>query len=227
VIRKILARLTYANILATVAVVLAMGGTAAAAFIINSNADVAPGTISGHNPPGGDHANIIGQSVTTGDLATSAVNGPKVADSAISSGKIADGSIQPTDLSAAALGARAYGYVPTSLDATRSKNVLAVSNPSPGTYCVKLVASIDPSTATLIAATEYGSDSTSYIADNEAHAEWWQGAPDCTTRRLEVRTFLDEQKTQVQSVDGCAGCTVDDTYRDLDLVNQGFSFVVP
>jgi hypothetical protein len=65
------------------------------------------------------------------------------------------------------------------------------------------------------------------ISSNEAHAEWWQGAPDCPSGQHEVRTFLDEQATQLQSVSGCGACTVTDTYRDLDLVDQGFSFEVP
>jgi hypothetical protein len=225
VIRKMLARLTYANVLATVAVVLAMGGTAAAAFIINSNADVAPGTISGHNPPGGDHANIIGQSVSAGDLATNAVTGAKVADNAITSPKIANHAVMPQDLATVARGARAYGYYPNFL--SLSKNVVAVTNPDDGDYCIKLAPSIDTSKATLIPSPEFGSDNTSEGGDQVAHAEWVAFGTECPAGQMQVRTWLDEQKTKVQNVSGCVGCTVNDTYRDLVRVDQGFSFVVP
>jgi hypothetical protein len=55
-----------------VALVFSLAGTAEAAFLITSNSQVGPGTISGHHPPSGDHANIIGGSLATQDLALSA-----------------------------------------------------------------------------------------------------------------------------------------------------------
>jgi hypothetical protein len=219
--------LSFANVVSVIALFAALGGTATAAVIITSNSQVASGTISGHNPPSGKHANIISGSVGGSDLGAGAVAGGKVAKDAITSSKILDRSVGLVDLAKAARGARAYGYVPSGLNATRSKNVVAVSNPSAGTYCVKLASSIDPSTATLIASPEYGSDNTSYLGDQLAHVEWWAGAPDCPSGQMEVRTFLDEQKTKQQNVTGCVGCSATDTYRDLDLIDQGFSFVVP
>ena len=62
-------RLTYANVVATLALFLALGGTAAAAVLITSNSQVAANTISGHVPPAGKHANLIGGSVNGVDLA--------------------------------------------------------------------------------------------------------------------------------------------------------------
>jgi hypothetical protein len=61
--------LTYANVVSTLALVFAMGGTAAAAVMITSNKQVAPNTISGHTPPSGDHANVIAGSINNTDLA--------------------------------------------------------------------------------------------------------------------------------------------------------------
>jgi hypothetical protein len=60
---------TYANVVATLALLFAMGGTAAAAVMITSNSQVAKNTISGHHPPSGAHANIISASVNGTDLA--------------------------------------------------------------------------------------------------------------------------------------------------------------
>lgn len=54
------------------------GGTAIAAYVVSSNSQVGPGTISGHNPPSGDHANIIGGSVNAQDLAAGAVTPSKL-----------------------------------------------------------------------------------------------------------------------------------------------------
>jgi hypothetical protein len=215
VIRRLRTGSTYAGVAATLALVISLGGTAVASFVVSSNADVAPGTIAGHHPPAGKHANIIASSVNTTDLAKNAVT----------SGKIANHTVQPVDLAPAARGARAYGYFTNVL--TRSRNVVSVHNPSDGTYCITLKASINVNSATLIAATEFGADNTSDGGNQVAHAEWRAAAPDCPAGQMEVLTFLDEQKTQVQPVTGCSGCTVDDTYRDLVLTDQGFSFVVP
>jgi hypothetical protein len=60
--------LTYANVMATIAVFVALGGTAAATVLITSNRQVAKNTISGHNPPSGKHPNVIAGSVNSKDL---------------------------------------------------------------------------------------------------------------------------------------------------------------
>ncbi len=67
--RALAKRLTYANVVATCALFLAMGGTAAAAVLISSNSQVASNTISGHQPPSGKHSNLIAGSVNGTDLA--------------------------------------------------------------------------------------------------------------------------------------------------------------
>jgi hypothetical protein len=62
--------LTYANVVATLALFVALGGgTALASYVISSNKQVGPGTISGHKPPSGDHANIIAGSISGNDIA--------------------------------------------------------------------------------------------------------------------------------------------------------------
>jgi hypothetical protein len=59
-LKRIGPRLIYANVMVTLlAFVVLGGGTAIASFPINSNADAAPDTISGHVPPAGDHPNLI------------------------------------------------------------------------------------------------------------------------------------------------------------------------
>jgi len=67
-------RLIRANGIAMLALVVAMSGSAAAAaFVVSKNAQVGPGTISGHAPPTGDHANLVPGSVNSQDLANGSV----------------------------------------------------------------------------------------------------------------------------------------------------------
>ena len=51
-----------------VAVLVLGGGTALASYVISSNSQVGPGTISGHNVSTGKHANIIAGSVNDQDV---------------------------------------------------------------------------------------------------------------------------------------------------------------
>jgi hypothetical protein len=87
-IERIRARLTYANVMATLAVFIALGGTAAASVIITSNTQVASNTISGHHPPSGKHANLIAGSVNAQDLANGAVTNGKLGARAVTSPKL-------------------------------------------------------------------------------------------------------------------------------------------
>ena len=76
--------------IALLALFLATGSSSAlASFIIGSNSQVGPGTISGHHPPSGDHANIIGGSIASGDLANGAVSTGKLTTGAVTEGKVA------------------------------------------------------------------------------------------------------------------------------------------
>jgi hypothetical protein len=66
---RIRQHLTYANVMVTIlAFVVLGGGTALAAYVVSSNSQIGPGTVSGHNPPSGKHSNIIGGSVSGRDL---------------------------------------------------------------------------------------------------------------------------------------------------------------
>lgn len=76
---RIRKHLTYANVMATLAVFLVLGGgTALASYVISSNGQIGPGTVSGHKPPSGKHANIIAGSVSGTDLAPAAVGSAKL-----------------------------------------------------------------------------------------------------------------------------------------------------
>ena len=77
--QRIRSHLTFANVVSLAALFVALGGTATAVtYVVSSNSQVGPGTISGHKPPAGDHANVIGGSVNAADLANQSVTQAKI-----------------------------------------------------------------------------------------------------------------------------------------------------
>jgi hypothetical protein len=85
-------------IVACVALFVALGGTGlAASYVVSSNSQVGPGTISGHNPPSGKHANIIGGSVNGTDLANGAATLGKLAPNSVNGSKVVNGSLTAAD----------------------------------------------------------------------------------------------------------------------------------
>lgn len=80
--------LTFANVVSLIALFVALGGTGfAASYVVSSNSQVGPGTISGHKPPNGDHANLIPGSLNSTDLATGAVTAPDLANGSVGTSK--------------------------------------------------------------------------------------------------------------------------------------------
>jgi hypothetical protein len=67
---RIRKHLTYANVISTLTLFLVLGGgTALAAYVVSSNSQIGPGTVSGHKPPSGKHANVIAGSINGKDVA--------------------------------------------------------------------------------------------------------------------------------------------------------------
>lgn len=67
--RWLRSHLTYANVMVSILAFLVLGGgTALGAFVVSSNSQIGPGTVSGHNPPTGKHANIISGSISDQDV---------------------------------------------------------------------------------------------------------------------------------------------------------------
>jgi hypothetical protein len=73
-----------ATLLASLALLISLGGNAAAAILITSNGQVGRGTISGHKPPSGEHANLIAGSVTGTDIADDSLTGSDIQESSLS-----------------------------------------------------------------------------------------------------------------------------------------------
>ena len=81
---RIRSRLTYANVMVTIlAFIVLGGGTALASYVISSNSQVGPGTISGHKPPTGKHANLIAGTVNGEDVADETLSGRDVLEQSL------------------------------------------------------------------------------------------------------------------------------------------------
>ena len=86
-------RFSYANVVATLGVFVALAGSAAAAVVVSSNDQIARNTVYGANLPAGKNDNIVGGSVGTSDLGPSAVTNNKLAAAAVGSDKLASKSV--------------------------------------------------------------------------------------------------------------------------------------
>jgi hypothetical protein len=66
-------------VVACSALFVALGGTAlTTTYVVSSNSQIGLGTVSGHKPPSGDHANIIGGSINGSDIASGSVTAAKL-----------------------------------------------------------------------------------------------------------------------------------------------------
>jgi hypothetical protein len=186
------------------------GGTAYAADTVLSS-DIKDGEV--HTE---DLANLA---VTAGKLNNSSVGKNKVAGNAIDSARIADGTIGAQDLAAGVSGPRAYGLI-QGTGHTRDKNVVAVTNPVPGLFCIQVAAGIDPNASSAVATPDYTDDQT-LIGDNnnQAVVEVETSIPACGSN-LAIETFVRSVGTGSE-----AGGTVVRTIS-LTRQNQPFFFVL-
>ena len=88
-------RLTYANVVATLALFLSLGGAAVAANTIRSG-DIAPGAVQ--------TGDIHQRAITSGKLAVGAVRGNQIAPRSVGSAQIAPGSIGRSEIAPDAIG---------------------------------------------------------------------------------------------------------------------------
>ena len=140
-------RLTYANLMATFAVFIALGGSSYAAI-----------TITGKNVK---NSSLTGKDIKNSSLKTSDVKNRSLLAKDFKSGQLVAGARGPAGTNGAngsAGTARAYGNVSGDgvLDPTVRKNA-TVTRTSAGIYCIKLDPSIDASTTAASATLALGS----------------------------------------------------------------------
>src|SRR5215203_2643878 len=111
---KRLFRPSPAMAVACLALFVGLGGTAlAASYVVSSNSQVGPGTISGHKPPTGAHANVIGGSLNATDLAPGAVTRGKLGADSVNGDKVVNGSLTAADADTTSLQRRVTGTCPS------------------------------------------------------------------------------------------------------------------
>ena len=114
--------------MSTLAVFLVLGGgTALASYVITSNSQVGPDTISGHKPPAGDHANVVVGSLDTSDLAAGAVTDGKLAGGAVDTPKFAAGATAPNAAQLGGASAAAFQRRITGRCGTRGRAISSVN----------------------------------------------------------------------------------------------------
>ena len=151
--KQIRKRLTYANVMSSIAVFFVLSGaTAFAATKIGSN------EIQGNSITTGkikkeavSRAKIKKAAVDASKLADGAVTNTKIADNAVTSNKIADGAVTGNKLAAGTIGRGSLGAVSKlipqgfayadfngEVDPAFTENIPNATNPSSGIYCFDL-----------------------------------------------------------------------------------------
>jgi hypothetical protein len=214
---------TPAAVIAIVALVVALSGTAVAAshYIITSTSQIKPSVLRAlHASTGAKGTAAVAGA--QGPAGATGAQGPAGAQGIPGLTGVQGPQGVPGD-------ARAYALVIppcdgcelgenfTSLVAAHSKNV-ALAEPHgdyygtpPGTWCFVLEGGIDPSTATVIVSAASTEDERS----SAISAEWEPYARDCAKGQIEIKTFVDTIK-QGEVVEESAG-----------IHPVSFSFVVP
>jgi len=183
-LRGIRSRLTYANVMATVAVFIALGGVSYAAVKLPKNsvgsAQIKKNAVTGAKVKSGAISAIdLSQAVRT-QLAKAGVPGPQGPA----------GAQGAQGVPGAAGSARAYGTVKedgTVVDPARMKNVVSVrrSGFPTGRYCIALAPSIDAATANVVVSLDYN------FASNGSTVGSDSSRSDCsaTSNEVEIKSW--------------------------------------
>jgi hypothetical protein len=220
-----LKRLTYANVMSTLALFAALGGGAYAATKLPQNSvgaaqlrkgavnsakirdhsisarDLAPGVLPARATAGSD-----GPAGATGAVGPAGAQGPK-------------GDKGDAGVAGAAGSARAYGFVNMAggLSAARSHGVVSITHtPGSGVYCIQLDPSIDPASVAMLTSLDYDYSQTTYHAagnDWTALALPRSSNLGCPSGKVEVYTAVQDFSSGV--------------FAGNYVTDQGFFFLVP
>lgn len=156
-------KITYANITATLALVLALGGTSYAAVQLPKNSVKAK--------------QIAANAVRAAEVKDGVLSGADLQDGSLTGVDVKDGSVGTTDLDAATVAGmsrpRAWGVINANgtLDAGRSSSNITSSG-NTGVYCIKPTAGsgIDPATMAVLATADFSGAGTHHLAQTNYDA---------------------------------------------------------
>ena len=129
---KLLAKLTYANVTATLALVLALGGGATAVALSGKNT-VTSDDIKANAVKSSD---IKDGGVTPADLAPSAIGSQQIAPASVGSEEIADGSVGTADVGDSSIGLAKLTPSDLTVSVSGPEAVVSGNNPIRATYTV-------------------------------------------------------------------------------------------
>ncbi len=119
--------------------------------------------------------------------------------------------------------ARAYGRVSEVGEVSRDKNVVGVTNPDTGIWCIQLAGGIDMSTTVAVVGTDSSDNETSTGSSAvESAVEWVSGGTDCPSDQIQVFTYLYDGDGTDNTTDA-----TNQPGDNLLVDNEPFSFVVP
>jgi len=117
-VKQIRQRLTYANVMSSIAVFFVLGGaTAFAATKIGANELKANSVLTGK---------IVKEAITAGKIKNNAIISSKIADSAVTGAKVSDGSLTAADLKAGTIPAPVNAYTKAESDGRYLRNTIVV-----------------------------------------------------------------------------------------------------
>jgi hypothetical protein len=93
-----------AMVVACVALFVATAGSAAAAFVISSNSQIAPNTIYGANKPASANDNIVNGSIANADIKANGIAGNRITDGSLTGADLANNTLTGTQINEDTLG---------------------------------------------------------------------------------------------------------------------------
>src|SRR3954468_6413118 len=87
-----------AMVVACLALFVALGGSAMAAFVVSSNSQIGPNTIYGANKPSTANDNIVDGSITSVDIKSESIGGGRILNGSLTGADILDGSLTGPDI---------------------------------------------------------------------------------------------------------------------------------
>jgi hypothetical protein len=210
-----------AMVVALVALFVSLGGTAAALSGSNTVFSDDIDNDTSNSPTQGQGglvaADLRPSSVGTSEVAANSLGAGDLAPNSVGTSEVADGSIGSSDLAPAVVGARAYGRVDSVNQLSRSKNVISVTHPATGVFCINLADGIDEASAVLVVGPDINGSATDASFDRVTVVQWNSAGSGCPAGRLEVRTFIYFGDSTDNNVGG----------DNLEAEDEAFAFVVP
>lgn len=209
-------RLTYANVMSSIAVFMALGGVAWAATTLPPNSVGTPQLKKNAVTT----AKIKNSNVTGGDAKNDTFTGADVREATLAKVPTADNALKLGGAPPAAFNiGRAYAYINEegTVEAGRSRNVTGATRPFDGVYCVTLAAGIGLGTVAPVVTLD-AQDSATTIppqgnSDDQGIVEWDSVPEDCPQGALEFDSLKQ----------GFVNGALNQNLRD----NQSFTVFIP